>query len=89
LNNLDKYEPELDRIYQVFATRKADMPEGPHQWIYNVMVAYRRAVLDKGRVSKSGVLVKHHATHPRFRRGFIESYLAFKRFYLDKNEREH
>ena len=83
---MNNYEPELDRIYQVFATRKEDMPEGPHQWIYNVMVAYRRAVLDKGRVSKDGVLMKHHATDLRFRRGFIESYLAFKRFYHDHKE---
>jgi len=78
-----RYEPEQQRIDFVMRQSKEDRPEGPQQWAYNVMVAYRQAVLDKGRVSKSGVLVKHHATDPRFRRGFIESYLALKRFYLD------
>lgn len=44
---------------------------------------YRRAVLTS---RKRGHVKPHHASIPQYRREFIESYCAFKRYLSDKGE---
>ncbi|MDA8109897.1 MAG: hypothetical protein M0015_14895 [Betaproteobacteria bacterium] len=41
---------------------------GAAQWVRHTIGIYRRAVLDR----------QHYASRPEYRRGFIQSYCAFK-----------
>jgi plasmid stabilization system protein ParE len=47
-----------------------DGPEATAEWVRRTLRIYRRAVLTPG----------HFAGLPEFRRGFIESYCAFRRW---------
>ena len=58
-------------------TEKRDGIDGAVAFAKQSMAVYRTCVL---RSRKRGFDRPHHASLPEYRRGFIESYLAFKRY---------
>ena len=67
------YEPEADRLIVLV---RRDGLVATVEWARRTRNIYRVAVLDRG----------HHASTRFYRRGFIQSYLAFKRFVKDHHE---
>lgn len=59
-----------------------DGVDGAVNFAKRAMSQYRKAVLNS---RKRGSVKPSHASLPEYRRGFIESYLAFKKYVLDQS----
>lgn len=59
---------------------------GALEFAKRTMIQYRRAVLNS---RKRGKINPSHGSIPEYRRGFIESYLSFKKYILENTPKCH